>query len=99
MNRILVQNNMQRLVVPAILFALSFFFANGCSRDPDTRMKKLAVVYLLCPTGTQGCYNNCQTANDTNHDGVITGGEFVNFNTCTATCDTNCSLSFLYMSR
>ncbi len=79
-----------------ILFLATFFLY--CKKDPDTRQEKIILYQLLCPRGSEACYNDC--ANQTGiSDGNITGSEYKSFQSCTSLCDSYCNLSFLLISK
>ncbi len=81
--------------ISILLFAIFFSF---CQKDPDTKLEKITIYLLLCPNGTDACYNDC--ANSTGlSDGNVTGTDFNNFSTCKSQCDAYCNLSFLFIEN
>lgn len=78
-----------------IFFAIFFL---DCKKDPDTKTERLLLYQLLCPQGSEVCYNDCASSTGIS-DGSITGTEYKNFQSCTFLCDSFCNLSFLLVTK
>lgn len=74
-------------------FAIFFL---QCKKDPDTKTEKLMLYFLLCPNGTDACYNDCASSNGLS-DGQITGVEYKKFESCKSQCDAYCNTTFLFI--
>ena len=82
-------------ILPLVLILL---VSAACKKDPSNFPEKLAAYQLLCPSGIDGCYNDCGTSSGVSSGGV-TGEELRAFNTCAALCDVLCDTSFLLLAQ
>lgn len=70
----------------------------ACKKDESDFPEKLATYQLLCPSGIDGCYNDCGTSSGVSSGGA-TGEELRAFNTCAAQCEVLCDTSFLLLAQ
>lgn len=82
------------VMIGVILFAAMTMTA--CTEDEDPGDRELTLYVLACPTGPFVCYNDCFVANDTDGSGTIQGSEFFTYNLCNQSCNSRCSLAFLF---
>lgn len=69
--------------------------AGNCAKDKSDGKEGLTNYLLFCPAGIQGCYQGCADRWDLDNSGHIDPVEEPDYKTCTATCDSYCSLLFL----
>ena len=86
-----------RLISSLFLILAIGIGASNCGTDPDTIVEDYVKYSYLCPytDSVNGCYTNCATLHDTSGNGTIEPAEQPTYNSCTGTCDVNCSLAFL----
>ncbi len=90
------RNFIARALLVALLASLSLLTA-ACKQDnPNNAQIELYTFLAACPEGPFVCYENCLTQNDANGSGTIEGSETFNFNICSQTCQSKCSLAFLF---
>lgn len=87
---------MKRLVFVMMVLCVCLAWTGNCAKE-DTDITEDLVSYLyLCPTGISACYGVCGTTWDTSGNGTIEPSEEPNYRTCTNSCDSKCSVAFLY---
>ena len=81
------------LLVPLFLMGI---LLGSCEKDKKDYSADIVRYAALCPGGTQECYTDCGTRYDDDGDGAVEASNLEKFNSCTASCDVNCDLTFLY---